>query len=117
MSTETKKLQKILSLIANDNKLKIVLHLAKGEACVCDMGEKLGIEQSLVSHHLNSLKEARLVKDRKIGAWVHYSLNKQEMENFFQLISKHLGPNNISGKMCSVHEACKCLTEGVAYAT
>lgn len=111
-TTEARKLQKLLKLIANENKFMIILHLAQGEACVCDIGEKLGIEQSLVSHHLNSLREAGLISDRKIGTWVHCSLNKQAFDQLSQLFSKHLGSESISDKMCSIHEACKCLQEG-----
>lgn len=111
-TTETKKLQKLLKLVANENKFKIILLLAQGEACVCDIGEKLGIEQSLVSHHLNSLREAGLISDRKIGTWVHCSLNKKEFEMLSQMFSKYLSPAGISDKMCSIHDACKCLSEG-----
>lgn len=111
-SLETKKLQKVLKLIANENKFRIVMHLAKGEECVCDIGTKLGIEQSLVSHHLSSLRKAGLINDRKIGSWVHCSLDKQEFEKLSQLFSKYLGSEAISDKMCSVHEECKCLIKG-----
>jgi ArsR family transcriptional regulator len=86
--------------------------LAQGEECVCDIGAKLGIEQSLVSHHLNSLRKAGLINDRKIGTWVHCSLNKQAFDLLSQLFMKHLSPGAISDKMCSIHEACKCLREG-----
>lgn len=112
ITTETKKLQKLLKIVANENKFKIILHLAQGEACVCDIGEKLGIEQSLVSHHINTLRKAGLVNDRKIGTWVHCSLNKDAFEMISQMFSKYLSPAGISDKMCSVHEACKCLSEG-----
>lgn len=115
-SLEVRKLQRLLKLIANENKFKIILHLAQGEECVCDIGEKLGIEQSLVSHHLNSLRKAGLINDRKIGTWVHCSLNKQAFDQLSQLFSKHLSPEIISNKMCSVHDVCKCLAEGGAYA-
>lgn len=117
MSTaEARKLQKLLKLICNENKFNIILHLTKGEECVCDIANKLGIEQSLVSHHLDSLRKAGLVNDRKIGTWVHCSLNKQAFNQLSQLFLRHLSPESISDKMCSVHEACKCLREGGVYA-
>lgn len=117
MSTaEARKLQKLLKLIANENKFRIILHLAQGEECVCDIGKKLGIEQSLVSHHLNSLRKVGFINDRKIGTWVHCSLNKQAFDRLSQLFSKHLSPEAISDKMCSVHEVCKCLNERSVYA-
>jgi len=109
-TTETKRLQKLLKLIANENKFKIILHLVQGEECVCDMGEKLDIEQSLVSHHLKSLRRAGLINDRKLGTWVHCSLNKNEFAKLFELFYRYLSPENISDKMCSLHEKCKCLT-------
>ena len=118
MSTlETKKLQKLLKLIAHKNKFRIILHLAReGEECVCDIGEKLGIEQSLVSHHISDLRKAGLVSNRKIGTWVHCSLNRQTFNKLQQLFIKHLGSEAISNKMCSIHEVCKCLQERSVYA-
>lgn len=115
-TTETKKLQKLLKLIANENKFKIILHLSQGEECVCDIAEKLHIEQSLVSHHIDSLRKAGLINDRKIGTWVHCSLNKQAFDQLSKLFTKHLSPESISDRMCSIHEVCKCLSEGGIYA-
>lgn len=115
--TDAKKLQKLLKLIANENKFKIILHLAQGESCVCDIGNKLGIEQSLVSHHLNSLREAGFINDRKISTWVHCSLNKQRFDQLSRLFLSYLAPEKISDKMCSIHEVCKCLQEGGVNAT
>ncbi len=113
MSTkDPRKLQKLLKLIANENKFKIILHLAKGEECVCDIGAKLGIEQSLVSHHLNSLRKAGLINDRKIGTWVHCSLNRMAFANIMMLFYTYLSQDAISEKMCSIHEECKCLRKG-----
>lgn len=111
------KLQKLLKLIANENKFKIILLIAQGEVCVCDIGEKLGIEQSLVSHHLNSLRVAGLINDRKIGTWVHCSLNKKAFDKLSLLFQKIFGPESISDKMCSLHEECKCLTQRTIYAS
>ena len=102
-TNDAKSLQKLLKLISNENKFKIILHLAKGEGCVCDIGEKLGIEQSLVSHHLNSLRRAKLINDRKIGAWVHCSLNRPVFEKLETLFTQYLSPQNLSDKMCDLH--------------
>lgn len=110
--TETTRFQKLLKLITNENKFKIIQLLTKGEVCVCDIGEKLGIEQSLVSHHLKSLKRANLINDRKLGTWVHYSLNKEEFTKLSQGFAKYLSPEVISDKMCCTHEECKCLNKG-----
>jgi ArsR family transcriptional regulator len=111
-NTDQTKLQKLLKLIANENKFKIIRLLAQGEACVCDIGEKLGIEQSLVSHHLNSLREAGLINDRKLGTWTHCSLNRMAFASMTVLFYTYLSQNAISETMCSVHDECKCLTKG-----
>ena len=107
-----KKLQKLLKLISNENKFNMIQLLAQGEVCVCDMGEKLGIEQSLVSHHLNSLRKAGLINDRKLGTWVHCSLNRVAFADLTSLFYMHLSQDAISEKMCSVHDECKCLSKG-----
>lgn len=79
---------------------------------MCDIGEKLGIEQSLVSHHLNSLRQAGLINDRKLGTWIHCSLNKDAFSKLSDQFSAHLSPDAISEKLCGVHEECKCLVKG-----
>lgn len=106
------KFQKLLKLISNENKFKIVQLLSKGEVCVCDIGEKLGIEQSLVSHHLNSLREAGFINDRKLGTWIHCSLNKEAFATLSTQFLGFLGPEVISDQLCGIHEECKCLTKG-----
>lgn len=104
--------QKQLKLIANENKFKIIQLLSKGEVCVCDIGSELGIEQSLVSHHLNSLRQAGLINDRKLGTWVHCSLNKEAFAKLSIQFKSFLSPEVISDELCSIHEECKCLTKG-----
>lgn len=47
------------------------------ELCVCDFVEVLVITQSKASRHLRILHSARLVDDRRVGAWVHYALRPQ----------------------------------------
>lgn len=64
----------LLQALADERRLRILEALAGGEACVCELQEPLGMGQSLVSHHLKVLREAGLVRDRKQGRWIHYSL-------------------------------------------
>lgn len=111
-SPTAKKLQKMLKLISNENKFNMIQLLAQGEVCVCDIGERLGIEQSLVSHHLHSLRKAGLINDRKLGTWVHCSLNRNAFADLTSLFYMHLSQDAISEKMCSIHEECKCLIKG-----
>jgi len=83
----------------------------KGEECVCTIADKLGLEQSLVSHHLDKLREAGLIIDRKLGPWVHCSLNRDVFEKLEKTFRKELATSNIKDKPCTVHDACCQLLE------
>ena len=61
---------------ADENRLRILHLLSHGEQCVCDLMDVLKMGQSKVSRHLSYLRRAGLVKHRKEGLWVHYSLEK-----------------------------------------
>lgn len=112
MRENEKELQSFLKVLADESKYKIILHLMNGEECVCVIAQKLGMEQSLVSHHLNTLRRAKLVQDRKVGTWVHCSLNKQTFENLENLYQKTLSSKNISDKPRTAHEICQRLIKG-----
>lgn len=71
---ETREAVGLLKVLAEENRLHILRMLKRGEHCVCQIIERLDLSQSLVSHHLKSLKEAGLIRDDKRGMWVYYSL-------------------------------------------
>jgi len=78
----------LLKLLAQDCRLRIICILGRGEHCACKIIEHLGLPQNLVSHHLNKLKKAELIRGRKDGAWIHYSLTnkgKKVARNVFKL--------------------------------
>lgn len=56
-------------------RLQIIELLRSQEMCVCDLCEKLNVNQSKLSFHLKNLKEANLVHSRQEGRWMYYSLN------------------------------------------
>lgn len=64
-----------LQALTDENRLRILSLLGEGEACVCELQSALDLGQSLLSHHLKVLREAGLVRDRREGRWVHYSLD------------------------------------------
>lgn len=107
MTKEETGLQKFFKILGDESKFRIILHLAKGEECVCVLADKLGLEQTLVSHHLNTLRDANLIQDRKIGIWVHCSLNKKTFNEMEKLYQKFLTSKNISDKSCDSHEICQ----------
>ncbi|MGQ9681433.1 MAG: ArsR/SmtB family transcription factor [Anaerolineae bacterium] len=60
--------------LADRNRLRILSLLRDGELCVCNLMAALDISQALVSHHLSVLRAAGLVRERRAGRWVYYSL-------------------------------------------
>lgn len=64
----------LFKLFGDPTRLKILLSLQQQELCVCDLAELIGMNQSAVSHQLRLLKQGRLVKNRREGKSVFYSL-------------------------------------------
>lgn len=63
--------------LSEEMRLRIVMLLTHGELCVCDVMEILGEAQPKVSRHLAYLKHSGLVKCKRVGTWMHYSLKDQ----------------------------------------
>ncbi|MYL64926.1 metalloregulator ArsR/SmtB family transcription factor [Bacillus hwajinpoensis] len=65
----------VLKLLGDKTRLTIMGLLKDGECCVCEFVEVLQMSQPAISQHLRKLRDAGLVKERKKGQWVFYSLN------------------------------------------
>ncbi len=78
--------------VSDPTRIKIMKLLCDKEMCVSDIGEHFKMKQPSISHHLNILKQAKIVSDRKDGKEVYYSLNKCCISNcccdFMSLFSK-----------------------------
>ena len=68
-------LGKIFKAMGDSSRLKIIYILSKSQLCVCDIADVLDMTQSLVSHHLRSLRNLNLVKFERQGKQVIYSLD------------------------------------------
>lgn len=84
---ETRQTIELLKVVAEENRLRILCILKKEEHCVCQIIDYLDLSQSLVSHHLKSLKDAGLIQDSKRGLWVYYTLTEKG-KRISNLISK-----------------------------
>jgi ArsR family transcriptional regulator len=74
--------------------------LTAGERCVCELTDALDLGQSLLSHHLKTLKEAGLVSDRRDGRWVYYTLccdPLEELGETLQALKPADGPSDSGG--------------------
>jgi DNA-binding transcriptional ArsR family regulator len=84
-------LSELFKVFGDYTRIKIIYALSKKELCVCDIAEVLGMSQSSISHQLRVLKGARLVKFRKEGKVVYYSLDDEHIESIFNAGLEHLG--------------------------
>nr|WP_307227963.1 metalloregulator ArsR/SmtB family transcription factor [Bacillus chungangensis] len=74
--------------LADQIRLKILYELnQRGQVCVCDLTEIVGLSQSKLSYHLKILLDANLIEREKKGIWNYYSLNEIEVRN---LLSEEL---------------------------
>jgi ArsR family transcriptional regulator len=60
--------------LGDETRLRLLELMSSGERTVADLMDVTGLSQSLVSHHLRSLRDAGLVATRREGRWVHYSI-------------------------------------------
>ena len=67
-------LAELFKLFGDSTRIKILYVLFESEMCVCDIAQLLGMTQSAISHQLRSLKQSKLVKYRREGKTVFYSL-------------------------------------------
>jgi ArsR family transcriptional regulator len=79
------KILPVFKALSDETRLRILTLLKNGELCVCDIAETLKMTQPNISFHLSMLKEAGLIKVRKNGRWIHYSLDESDMFTRFLL--------------------------------
>ena len=77
-------------LFSDMSRLKILYLLSMEEMCVCDLAALLNMTQSAISHQLRILRSSRLVKSRKQGRVVYYSLDDAHIGEIFSLAFTHI---------------------------
>ena len=78
MTTDTlRPLVDNLKVLAHPVRLRILALLRGGELCVCEVAEVLGLAPSTVSEHLTGLRRTGLVREWKVGRWVHVALSEE----------------------------------------
>jgi ArsR family transcriptional regulator len=78
------RLAETFQALADPSRIRLISALLETELCVCDLAAVLGMSQSAVSHQLRSLRNLRLVKYRKEGRTVYYSLDDEHIRDLFQ---------------------------------
>jgi len=80
----------LFKVFGDSTRIKIICALFQSEMCVCDIAALLGMNQSAISHQLRVLKQARLVKFRKDGKVVYYSLDDEHVKKIFDQGLAHI---------------------------
>lgn len=77
-------------VFADPTRVKILCVLLESEMCVCDLAEFLGMTQSAISHQLRVLKQMKLVKNRRDGKTVFYSLADGHIQSILSQGIEHI---------------------------
>lgn len=76
--------------LSDSTRVKIINILDKQELCVCDICQLLNMTKSAVSHQLQNLKELNLIKSRKQGKQVFYTLADEHVKQVFEISTQHV---------------------------
>ena len=80
----------IFKALSDPTRVRIVSILIQTELCVCDLAATLGMTQSAVSHQLRLMRDMRVVRSRKAGRMVYYSLDDEHIRDLFQRGLEHV---------------------------
>lgn len=84
------RLAETFKVLGDPTRTKIIFALSQEELCVCDLANLLGVTESAVSHQLRILRNMRLVRYRKEGKMVFYSLDDSHIKNLFNECLRHV---------------------------
>lgn len=80
----------VFKIFGDSTRIKIINALKINELCVCDIAYIIGSTASAVSHQLRILKTAKLVRTRKVGKVVYYSLKDDHVMKLFEIVGEHI---------------------------
>lgn len=98
-----------IKALADENRLTIMRILQTGELCACVLLEELKVSQPTLSHHMRILCDSGLVSARKDGKWMYYSISKEGVESFIEMINfyiNHSVPANPDKHPCECKLGC-----------
>ncbi|KKQ53478.1 MAG: Transcription regulator ArsR [Parcubacteria group bacterium GW2011_GWD2_38_11] len=77
-----------LKIIADENRLRILVLLENGAMNVTDIHNKLNLPQNLTSHHISKLKSLELLTEKREGTFRHYSVNTKNLKEYTRLFKE-----------------------------
>lgn len=90
LNVEANQLAETFKVLGDPNRVQLLNALTNRELCVCDLAILLGMTSSAVSHQLRLLRNLRIVKYRREGKMVYYTLDDSHIENLFKEGLEHI---------------------------
>lgn len=92
-----------LKLLGDQTRLTVLSYLKNRELCVCELVDLLSVSQPAMSQQLKKLRLAGIIRERKQGTWVYYSLN-EHLPNYVAVIIDSLPDQEVGS--CQHPECC-----------
>ena len=83
-------LAELFKVFGDSTRIRILFVLFESEVCVCDIADALNMTQSAISHQLQILKQSKLVKDRRAGKSIFYSLADDHVRTIIAQGQEHI---------------------------
>ena len=105
----------ILKALADPNRLRIFEILMQGDSCNGRLNEQLGLAPNLLSHHLNVLRQAGMVTDRRDAVdarWIYYTVNREALVAWYGWLTTFFDPArlNLQPNVCGPEHMLAALT-------
>ena len=88
--TELYDLAELFKVFGDSTRIRILFVLFEAEVCVCDLAQALNMTQSAISHQLKMLKQNKLVKSRRKGKSIFYSLADDHVRTIISMGREHI---------------------------
>lgn len=89
------RLADFFKVLGDSTRAKILFALDQNEMCVCDIANVLGMSKSSISHQLSTLRRSGIVKCRKEGKEVYYTLDDEHIKQSFEVGLEHIEHKNM----------------------
>ena len=83
-------LAEFFKILSDPTRCKLIWALQGSELCVCDLANILSMTKSSISHQLRKMLDQGVVKSRRAGKEVYYSLNDAHVEQLFAITTTHI---------------------------
>lgn len=83
-------LSDMFKIFGDQTRVKILMALESGELCVCDIAAVMNMSQSAISHQLRVLKQSNILKTRREGKVVYYSISDDHVKEIFNMAMVHV---------------------------